>query len=100
MALDFSTRSLDFFAVNPINRKTIPIVKMAISPMLLVNNVFIIFLLKFACESNMYLIKKEELSGTALWLKENFEEIFLWFCVICIVVSALFILKLYLNRQK
>jgi|TARA_X000000950_G_scaffold83364_1_gene104932 hypothetical protein len=68
--------------------------------MLLVNNVFIIFLLKFACETTMYLIKKEELSGTALWLKENFEAIFLWFCVICIVVSALFILKLYLNRQK
>jgi len=68
--------------------------------MLLVNNVFIIFLLKFACESTMYLIKKEELSGTTLLLKENFEAIFLWFCVICIVVSALFILKLYLNRQK
>ena len=57
-------------------------------------------MLKFACESTMYFIKKEELSGTALWLKENFEAIFLWFCVICIVVSALFILKLYLNRQK
>ena len=57
-------------------------------------------MLKFACESTMYLIKKEELSGTALCLKENFEAIFLWFCVICIVVSALFILKLYLNRQK
>lgn len=103
MALDFSTRSLDFFAVNPINRKTIPTVKMAISPMLLVNNVFIIFLLKFACESTMNLIKIEELSelsGTALWIKENFEAIFLWFSVLCIVASALFILKLYLNRQK
>ena len=57
-------------------------------------------MLKFACESTMYLIKKEELSGTALWIKDNFESIFLWFCVICIVVSMLFILKLYLNRQK
>ena len=57
-------------------------------------------MLKFACESTMYLIKKEELSGTALWIKNNFEEIFLWFSVLCIVVSMLFILKLYLNRQK
>tara|TARA_B100000900_G_scaffold26413_1_gene20519 strand:- start:785 stop:940 length:156 start_codon:yes stop_codon:yes gene_type:complete len=51
----------------------------------------------------MNLIKIEELSelsGTALWIKEHFEEIFLWFSVLCIVVSALFILKLYLNRQK
>ena len=100
MALDFSKGSFVFFAVNPTNRKIIPIERKAINAMLLVNNVFIIFLLKFACESTMYLIKKEELSGTALWLKENFEAIFLWFCVICIVVAALFILKLYLNRQK
>ena len=92
--------SFDFFAVRPINRRIIPIAKTAKKIVLLVNNVFIIFMLKFACESTMYFIKKEELSGTALWLKENFEAIFLWFCVICIVVSALFILKLYLNRQK
>jgi hypothetical protein len=48
----------------------------------------------------MYLINKEELSGTSLWIKNNFEEIFLWFCVLCIVVSMLFIFKLYLNRQR
>jgi len=51
----------------------------------------------------MNLIKIEELSelsGTALWIRENFEAIFLWFCVLCIVVSALFILRLYLNRQR
>ena len=51
----------------------------------------------------MNLIKIEELSelsGTAQWIKEHFEEIFLWFSVLCIVVSTLFILKLYLNRQK
>ncbi len=51
----------------------------------------------------MNLIKIEELSelsGTAQWIRENFEAIFLWFCVLCIVVSALFILKLYFNRQR
>ena len=51
----------------------------------------------------MNLIKIEELSelsGTAQWIRENFEAIFLWFCVLCIVISALFILKLYLNRQR
>ena len=60
-------------------------------------------MLKFACEGTMNLIKIEELSelsGTAQWIKEHFEEIFLWFSVLCIVVSALFILKLYLNREK
>ena len=81
----------------------IPIVKIEINSTLLVNNVFIIFFLKFACEGTMNLAKIEELSelsGTALWIRENFEAIFLWFCVLCIVVSALFILKLYLNRQR
>jgi uncharacterized membrane protein YhdT len=48
----------------------------------------------------MYLINKEELSGTALWIKNHFEEIFIWFSVACILISMLFILRLYLNRQK
>tara|TARA_S200000501_G_scaffold150945_1_gene142402 strand:+ start:7203 stop:7349 length:147 start_codon:yes stop_codon:yes gene_type:complete len=48
----------------------------------------------------MYLINKEELSGTALWIKNHFEEIFIWFSVLCIIVSMLFILKLYFSRQK
>ena len=48
----------------------------------------------------MYLINKEELSGTALWIKNHFEEIFIWFSVLCIIMSMLFILRLYLNRQK
>jgi uncharacterized membrane protein YhdT len=48
----------------------------------------------------MYLINKEELSRTALWIKNHFEEIFIWFSVACILISMLFILRLYLNRQK
>jgi uncharacterized membrane protein YhdT len=48
----------------------------------------------------MYLNNKEELSETALWIKNHFEDIFIWFSVACIIVSMLFILKLYLNRQK
>tara|TARA_B100001094_G_scaffold300410_1_gene325827 strand:+ start:222 stop:422 length:201 start_codon:yes stop_codon:yes gene_type:complete len=63
-------------------------------------NVFIIILFKFASENTMYLINKEELSGTALWIKDHFEEIFIWFSVACIIISMLFILRLYLKRQK
>ena len=53
----------------------------------------------------MFLIKKEELSTkelseTAQWIKDNFENIFLWFSVLCILISFLFILRLYFKRQK
>ena len=54
----------------------------------------------FSIPNNFKIEELSELSGTALWIKENFEAIFLWFSVLCIVASALFILKLYLNRQK
>jgi|TARA_Y100000389_G_scaffold125478_1_gene122836 hypothetical protein len=48
----------------------------------------------------MYYIKKEELSETAQWIADNFENIFIWFWVICLFISFLFIAKLYSNRIR
>ena len=48
----------------------------------------------------MYFIKKEELSETAKWIAENFEDIFIWFCILCLFLSFLFIAKLYFNRYR
>lgn len=48
----------------------------------------------------MYFLKKEELSDTAQWIADHFEEIFVWFCVACVFISCLFITKLYFNRYK
>tara|TARA_B100000902_G_scaffold28869_2_gene34723 strand:- start:1290 stop:1439 length:150 start_codon:yes stop_codon:yes gene_type:complete len=48
----------------------------------------------------MYFLKKEELSDTAKWIADHFEEIFIWFCIACVIISVLFIAKLYFNRYK
>ena len=48
----------------------------------------------------MYLIKKEELSETSKWIADNFEDIFVWFCILCLFLSFLFIAKLYFNRYR
>ena len=48
----------------------------------------------------MYLIEKEELSKTAKWITDNFEDIFVWFCILCLFLSFLFIAKLYFNRYQ
>jgi|SaaInlV_130m_DNA_3_1039695.scaffolds.fasta_scaffold01767_9 hypothetical protein len=50
--------------------------------------------------SNMYFIQKKELSETAIWIGDHFEEIFVWFCVLCLFLSFLFIAKLYFNRYR
>ena len=48
----------------------------------------------------MYFIEKEELSETAKWIADNFEDIFVGFCILCLFLSFLFIAKLYFNRYQ
>jgi len=48
----------------------------------------------------MFLVKKEELSGTAEWIANHFEQIFIIFCIFCVFISLLFFLRLYKNRYR
>jgi len=48
----------------------------------------------------MIFVKKEELSDTAQWIANNFEQIFVIFCIFCVLISSLFFLRLYNNRYR
>jgi len=46
----------------------------------------------------MLIEKKEGLSATAQWIASNFESIFIWFCIICISIFIMFVIKISKNR--
>ena len=53
---------------------------------------------KFMKDPEKVLVKKEELSDTAQWIANHFEQIFIIFCIFCVFGSLLFFLRLYRNR--
>ena len=49
----------------------------------------------------MFLVKKEEeLSDTVQWIANHFEQIFIIYCIFCVLISLLFFLRLYRNRHR